>query len=93
LVQVRMASKKKIPAGKGVPEKTDEVNQEKISLSPARIREFFREVQVEFNKVVWPDRKVTIGLTGFVLLLVTVISIYLGSVDMFLGRIVSAVLR
>jgi preprotein translocase subunit SecE len=87
-----MAIKKKAPAGKG-PDKGEGEEQEKISLSPARIREFFREVQVEFSKVVWPDRKVTAGLTGFVLLLVIVISIYLGSVDLLLGRIVTMVLR
>lgn len=87
-----MANKKKTQAGKATDNPEGE-GQEKISLSPARIREFFREVQVEFNKVVWPDRKVTAGLTGFVLLLVTVISIYLGSVDLFLGKIVTMVLR
>ena len=88
-----MASKKKTPTGKGLPEKTEGDAQEKISFSPARIREFFREVQVEFNKVVWPDKKVTTGLTGFVLLLVFVISIYLGSIDLLLGKIVTMVLR
>lgn len=88
-----MASKKKTTAGKGLPDKADGGAEEKISFSPARIREFFREVQVEFNKVVWPDKKVTTGLTGFVLLLVIVISIYLGSVDLLLGKIVTMVLR
>jgi preprotein translocase subunit SecE len=88
-----MASKKKTTAGKGLPEKADGDTQEKISFSPARIREFLREVQVEFNKVVWPDKKVTTGLTGFVLLLVIIISIYLGSVDLLLGKIVTMVLR
>ena len=87
-----MANKKKTQVGK-VPEKSDGEVPEKISFSPALIREFFREVQVEFSKVVWSDKKVTAGLTGFVLLLVVVISIYLGSVDMILGRIVAMVLR
>jgi preprotein translocase subunit SecE len=88
-----MASKKNSPAGKGLPEKAEGETREKISFSPARIKEFFREVQVEFNKVVWPDRKVTTGLTGFVLVLVIIISIYLGSVDLLLGKIVTMVLR
>jgi len=88
-----MASKKKTSAGKGLPDKAEGGAEEKISFSPTRIREFFREVQVEFNKVVWPDKKVTTGLTGFVLLLVIVISIYLGSVDLLLGKIVTMVLR
>ncbi|MFZ5797678.1 MAG: preprotein translocase subunit SecE [Desulfobulbaceae bacterium] len=88
-----MASKKKSPAGKELTEKTDAEGQEKISFSPTRIREFFREVQVEFNKIVWPDKKVTTGLTGFVLLLVIIISLYLGTVDLLIGKIVTMVLR
>lgn len=61
--------------------------------SPGQIKEFVREVKAEFNKIVWPDRKVTVGLTGFVVLLVTVISIYLGTVDLLLGKLVTMVLR
>ncbi len=89
-----MASKKKTPTGKVTPDKkTDAAKDEKVSLSPAAIREFIREVQVEFKKVVWPDKKVTFGLTGFVLILVVLVSIYLGSVDLFLGKLVTMVLR
>jgi len=89
-----MASKKKTQPVKGTSEKKpDGTATEKISFSPASIRQFMREVQAEFNKIVWPDRKVTVGLTGFVLLLVVVISIYLGSVDLLLGKIVTLVLR
>ena len=62
-------------------------------MSPAGIREFLKEVHGEFKKIVWPGRKVTAGLTAFVLVLVVVLSIYLGSVDLFLGKIVSTVLK
>ncbi|WP_267926727.1 preprotein translocase subunit SecE [Desulfolithobacter dissulfuricans] len=65
----------------------------KTSFSPAAVREFLLEVQAEFKKVVWPDKKVTAGLTGFVIVLVIVISMYLGSVDLLLGKLVSMVLR
>ena len=89
-----MASKKKGQAGKTSKDKNAElVKAEKISFSPASIRVFIQEVQAEFKKVVWPDKKVTFGLTGFVLLLVVVISIYLGSVDLLLGKLVSLVLQ
>ena len=89
-----MASKKKSAPGKGGKDKkTEVVTGDKVNLSPAAIKEFVREVQVEFKKVVWPDKKVTFGLTGFVLVLVTLVSIYLGSVDLLLGKLVTMVLR
>ena len=61
--------------------------------SPAGIRQFTLEVVAEFKKIVWPDRKVTLGLSGFVILLTVVLSIYLGTVDFILGRLVNLVLR
>jgi len=58
-----------------------------------RTRQFIQEVKNEFAKIVWPEKKATFGLTGFVLVLVFIISIYLGSVDLLLGKIVSLVLQ
>ena len=66
---------------------------ESKSFSVANVREFMSEVQAEFKKIVWPEKKVTAGLTGFVIVLVIVISIYLGSVDLLLGKLVSLVLQ
>ena len=63
------------------------------SLSPAGIRIFLQEVHAEFRKIVWPEKKVTMGLTGFVIVLVVIISLYLGSVDLLLGKLVSTVLK
>lgn len=61
--------------------------------SPAEIKKFIGEVKVEFSKIVWPDKKVTLGLTGIVVLLTIVMSIYLGAVDLVLGKLVSWFLR
>lgn len=61
--------------------------------SPSGIREFLLEVQSEFRKIVWPPKKTTAGLTGFVILLVILISIYLGAVDLILGKLVATVLH
>ncbi len=61
--------------------------------SPAQIKKFFAEVKVEFLKIVWPDKKMTLGLTGIVLALTVAISIYLGSVDLLLGKLISSFLR
>ena len=65
----------------------------KSSLSPAGIRIFLQEVHAEFRKIVWPEKKITMGLTGFVIVLVVIISLYLGSVDLLLGKLVSTVLK
>lgn len=61
--------------------------------SPKQIKNFVEEVRVEFFKIVWPDKKVTLGLTGIVVALTFVISLYLGSVDLLLGKAVSSFLR
>jgi len=67
--------------------------EKKNYLSPSGIRLFLLEVRNEFRKIVWPAKKTTAGLTGFVILLVIVISLYLGSVDFLLGQLVSSILR
>jgi len=74
--------------------KKESVEPEKKSyLSPSGIREFLLEVQFEFRKIAWPEKKTTAGLTGFVILLVVIISLYLGSIDLLLGKLVSTILN
>jgi preprotein translocase subunit SecE len=68
-------------------------NEKKSSFSPAQIRTFVDEVKVEFTKIVWPDRKVTMGLTGVVIVFSIMVSAYLGSVDMVLGKLIDSILR
>ncbi len=67
--------------------------EKKSYLSPSGIRTFMLEVQAEFRKIVWPAKKATAGLTGFVILLVVILSLYLGSVDLLLGKLVSTILK
>jgi preprotein translocase subunit SecE len=70
------------------------VKSEKPSpFSPAQIKKFIEEVKVEFSKIVWPDKKMTLGLTGVVVVLTVVLSIYLGSVDLLLGKGVALFIR
>ena len=74
--------------------KSNAVKSEKPSpFSPAQIKKFIEEVKVEFLKIVWPDKKMTLGLTGVVVVLTIVISIYLGAVDLLLGKAVASFLR
>ena len=65
----------------------------KSAFSPTQIKNFVGEVKTEFLKIVWPDKKMTLGLTGVVVVLTVVISIYLGSVDLLLGKVISSFLR
>ncbi len=68
-------------------------DEKKSPFSPTQIKTFVGEVKTEFLKIVWPDKKMTLGLTGVVVVLTVVISIYLGSVDLLIGKIVSSFLR
>ena len=70
-----------------------DVETQPSNLSPSQIKKFIEEVKVEFSKIVWPDRKVTLSLTGVVVVLSIIVSIYLGSVDFLLGKLVSSILR
>ncbi len=86
-----MAAKKGERSSKNKAVAVDEAAVQKISL--ARIKEFAGEVKSEFKKIVWPDKKVTIGSTGVVLVLVFLVSVYLGAVDLFIGKLVSYILK
>ncbi len=55
--------------------------------------QFLREVKIELKKVAWPSRKQTIGSTAVVLVLVLMISFFLGLVDMGLASIIRIVLQ
>jgi len=89
-----MANKKKKSSNKAAQKRQAETAEPKRSpFAPSTIRDFYHEVVAEFKKIVWPDRKVTTGLTGFVIVLTVVLSLYLGSVDFFLGKLVSMVLQ
>ena len=55
--------------------------------------QFLREVKVELKKVVWPSREQTIGSTVVVLILVMIISVFLGMVDISLSSLIRVVLK
>lgn len=82
-----MAASAKLKNTNGV--RTDEPSP----FSPAQIKKFVAEVKAEFFKIVWPDKKTTLGLTGIVVVLTTILSLYLGSVDLLLGKVISMFLR
>lgn len=53
--------------------------------------QFLREVRTELKKVVWPTKKQTISSTSVVLILVVIVSAYLGVVDYILSRVIGVV--
>ena len=57
------------------------------------IKQFSQEVKSEFNKIAWPDKKHTMATTGVVVLLVFLVSFYLGTVDLLLGKLIGLVIK
>ena len=55
--------------------------------------QFLREVKVELKKVTWPSRKQTIGSTVVVIVLVIIVSLFLGIVDIGLSNLIRVVLQ
>jgi preprotein translocase subunit SecE len=55
--------------------------------------QFLREVKIELKKVTWPTRKQTMSSTVVVIILVMIISLFLGVIDIGLGKIIRVVLK
>ena len=55
--------------------------------------QFLREVKIELKKVTWPTRKQTLGSTVVVIVLVLLISIFLGLCDMGLSGLFRSILK
>ena len=86
-----MAAKKGERSSKNKLIATDQSAAKSFSLTRAKV--FAAEVKSEFKKIVWPDKKATMGSTGVVLVLVFLVSVYLGTVDLFIGKLVSYILK
>ncbi len=56
-----------------------------------RVKTFLTDVRVELKKVSWPSRQDTIASTGVVVVVVLIISFYLGFIDVLLSRLVSSI--
>jgi len=55
--------------------------------------QFLREVMMELKKVTWPSRKQTTGSTLVMIILVIMVSLFLGMVDIGLSSLIRVVLR
>ncbi len=54
---------------------------------------FFKEVQDELKKVVWPTRNEVTRLTFVVIFVSLVVGFFLGAVDLILAKIMQVVIR
>ena len=55
-----------------------------------KTRSFLTDVRVELKKVTWPNRQDTLSSTVVVIIVVFIISFYLGFIDILLSRMVTA---
>jgi preprotein translocase subunit SecE len=53
--------------------------------------EFIQEVKLELKKVVFPTKKEVIGSTWVVIITVLICALFLGVVDMGLGKIITSI--
>lgn len=56
------------------------------------VKTFFESVKIELGKVTWPSRKETIATTAVVLVIILLISGYLGACDLVLAKLMQLIL-
>ncbi len=59
----------------------------------AKTKEFLDEVKIELGKVTWPTRRETMATAWVVVVIVLLISLYLGACDVVLAKLMRFVLR
>ena len=69
----------------------DEI-KEKVKVIIQNVTQFLKDAKVELKKVVWPTPKQTVASTAVVIIIVFIVSIYLGIVDFVLAKLVKFVL-
>jgi preprotein translocase subunit SecE len=85
---------KEVVVAKKVVPKPIKPSGRKIELAFwGKAAQFLREVKIELKKVTWPSRKETIGSTVVVIILVIIVSAFLGLVDMGLTSLIRSVLQ
>ncbi len=57
-----------------------------------KIKNFYGEFKVEMKKVTWPGKKETSGTTVVVIIAVLIIVLFLGLVDLGIGKLIQSLL-
>ena len=58
----------------------------------AKAKNFLQEVNVELGKVTWPTRKETVATAWIVVVIIVLISLYLGACDVILAKLMRLIL-
>ncbi len=58
----------------------------------AKARNFLQEVKIELGKVTWPTRKETVATAWIVVVIIVLISLYLGACDVVLAKLMRLIL-
>ena len=65
---------------------------DKLRLIAEKIKQFLNDAKIELKKVSWPTPKQALASTGVVIVVVIIVSIFLGIVDFGLTKIIKLVL-
>jgi preprotein translocase subunit SecE len=63
-----------------------------VSFVLAKANQFLQEVKVELGKVTWPMRKETVATAWIVVVIIVLISLYLGACDVVLTWLMRRIL-
>ena len=64
----------------------------KVKIIAEKIIRFLKEAKIELKKVTWPTPRQTLASTSVVILVVIIVSIFLGIVDFGLSKAIRLVL-
>jgi len=100
-VQERETSRGEVAEGKNLSQqplkKEASKKAEKDVFAPKRYimiaRQFLSDAKLELKKVTWPTRKELLSTTAIVIVLVLIISFFLGVVDLGLVKIIKNIIR
>ncbi len=65
---------------------------DKIKIIAEKIVRFLKEAKIELKKVTWPTPRQTLASTSVVIIVVIIVSIFLGIVDFGLSKAIRLVL-
>jgi preprotein translocase subunit SecE len=93
-VQEKVLAAKEVAVPKKEPPKAIKPSGPKIQLAFwTKAAQFLREVKIELKKVTWPSKKETMASTAVVIILVVIVSVFLGLVDVGLSSLIRLVLH
>jgi preprotein translocase subunit SecE len=64
----------------------------KVKIIAEKILRFLKEAKIELKKVTWPTPRQTLASTSVVIIVVIIVSMFLGIVDLVLAKAIRMVL-